>query len=111
MAFAAGKFDMTSPYFLQVPVLKDLKNQSPEAICELMPSNVNRNVMLNREAPPFNNSELQRPAALSVDRKAFVDILTEGKGNTGGAMPPPPDALCGMPDDILKTLPGYDPGA
>src|SRR6266700_4212685 len=66
MAFAAGKFDMTSPYFLQVPVLKDVKNQAPDAICELTPSNVNRNVMLNREAPPFNNPELRQAAALSV---------------------------------------------
>ena len=109
MAFAAGKFDMTSPYFLQVPVLKDVKNQAPEAICELTPSNVNRNVMLNHEAPPFNNPELQRAAALSVDRKAFVDILTEGKGNIGGAMLPPPEGIWGMPPDMLKTLPGYDP--
>src|ERR1700730_13329138 len=109
MAFAAGKFDMTSPYFLQVPVLKDGKNQAPEAICELTPSNVNRNVMLNREAPPFNNPELQQAAALSVDRKAFVDILTEGKGNIGGAMLPPPEGVWGMPPDMLKTLPGYDP--
>jgi peptide/nickel transport system substrate-binding protein len=109
MAFAAGKFDMTSPYFLQVPVLKDVKNQAPEAICELTPSNVNRNVMLNREAPPFNNPELQQAAALSVDRKAFVDILTEGKGNIGGAMLPPPEGVWGMPPDMLKTLPGYDP--
>jgi peptide/nickel transport system substrate-binding protein len=109
MAFAARNFDMTSYYFLQVPVLKDVKNQAPEAICELLPSNVNRNVMLNREAPPFNNPELLRAAALSVDRKAFVDILTEGKGNIGGAMLPPPEGVWGMPPEMLKTLPGYDP--
>jgi peptide/nickel transport system substrate-binding protein len=109
MAFAAGKFDLTSPYFLQVPVLKDVKNQAPDAICQLMPSNVNRNVMLNREAPPFNNPELRRAAALSIDRKAFVDILTEGKGNIGGAMLPPPEGVWGMPPEMLKTLPGYDP--
>jgi peptide/nickel transport system substrate-binding protein len=109
MAFAAGKFDLTSPYFLQVPVLKDAKNQAPDAICQLMPSNVNRNVMLNREAPPFNNPELRRAAALSIDRKAFVDILTEGKGNIGGAMLPPPEGVWGMPPEMLKTLPGYDP--
>src|SRR5712671_8188234 len=65
--------------------------------------------MLNHEAPPFNNPELQRAAALSVDRKAFVDILTEGKGNIGGAMLPPPEGPWGMPPDMLKTLPGYDP--
>ena len=108
MAFAAGKFDFTSPYFLQVPVLKDLKNQAPDAICQLMPSNVNRNVMFNREAPPFDNPELRRAAALSIDRKAFVDILTEGKGNIGGAMLPPPEGVWGMPPEMLKTLPGYD---
>jgi peptide/nickel transport system substrate-binding protein len=109
MAFAAGKVDFTSPYFLQIPVLKDVKTQAPEAICQLMPSNVNRNVMFNREAPPFNNPELLRAASLSVDRKAFIDILTEGKGNIGGAMLPPPEGVWGMPPDLLKTLPGYDP--
>ena len=31
LAFVAGKVDMTSPYFLQVPMLKDVKNQAPEA--------------------------------------------------------------------------------
>jgi peptide/nickel transport system substrate-binding protein len=109
MAFAAGKVDFTSPYFLQIPIVKDVKTQAPEAICELMPSNVNRNVMLNREGPPFNNPELLRAAALSVDRQAFIDILTEGKGNIGGAMLPPPEGVWGMPPEILKTLPGYDP--
>ena len=109
MAFAAGKFDFTSPYFLQVPVLKDVKNQAPDSICQLMPSNVNRNVMLNRQAPPFDNPELRRAAALSIDRKAFVDILTEGKGNIGGAMLPPPEGVWGMPPEMLKALPGYDP--
>src|ERR1700680_2626787 len=29
LAFVAGKFDMTSPYFLQVPVVSDVKNQAP----------------------------------------------------------------------------------
>ena len=35
------------------------RNQSPEAICELVPVNVNRNVMMNREAPPFNSPDLR----------------------------------------------------
>jgi peptide/nickel transport system substrate-binding protein len=109
MAFAAGKVDFTSPFFLQIPVLKDLKSQASDAICELTPSNVNRNAMFNRGAPPFNNPELLRAAALSVDRKAFIDILTEGKGDIGGAMLPPPEGVWGMPPDMLKTLPGYDP--
>jgi len=100
---------MTSPYFLQVPMLKDVKSQAPEAICELVPSNVNRNVMMNREAPPFDNPELRRAVALTLDRKAFLDTLTLGKGDLGGAMLPPPEGVWGMPAEMLKSLPGYDP--
>jgi peptide/nickel transport system substrate-binding protein len=109
LTFLAGKVDLTSPYYLQVPVVNDVKSQAPEAICNLVPVNVNRNVMMNREAPPFNNPDLRRAVALGLDRKAFVDILTLGKGDFGGVMQPPPEGIWGMPPDMLKTLPGYDP--
>jgi peptide/nickel transport system substrate-binding protein len=109
LAFVAGKVDMTSPFFLQVPLLKDAKKQDPEATCALVPSNVNRNVMMNREAAPFLQPELRGAVALTVDRKAFVDTLTEGKGDFGGAMLPPPEGVWGMPADMLKSLPGYNP--
>jgi peptide/nickel transport system substrate-binding protein len=109
LAFVAGKVDMTSPYYLQVPVLNDVKNQVPEAICELVPVNVNRTVLMNRDMPPFNNPDLRRATALSLDRKAFVDTLTLGKGDIGGVMQPPPEGIWGMPPEMLRTLPGYDP--
>jgi len=109
LSFVSGKADMTSPYFLQVPVVKDIKDQAPEATCALVPVNVNRNVMMNREAPPFNDPDLRRAAALSLDRKAFVDTLTLGKGDVGGVMQPPPEGVWGMPPEMLRTLPGYDP--
>jgi len=47
--------------------------------------------------------------ALSLDRQAFIDILTEGQGNIGGVLQPPPAGLWGMPPDMLQTLPGYGP--
>jgi peptide/nickel transport system substrate-binding protein len=109
LAFVAGKVDMTSPYYLQVPVLKDVKDQAPEAICQLVPVNVNRTVLINRETPPFNDPNLRRAIALSLDRKAFVDTLTLGNGDIGGVMQPPPEGIWGMPPEMLKTLPGYDP--
>jgi peptide/nickel transport system substrate-binding protein len=109
LAFVAGKVDMTSPYFLQVPVVSDVKNQAPEAICNLVPVNVNRNVMMNLDMPPFNDPDLRRAIALSLDRKAFVDTLTLGKGDLGGVMQPPPEGIWGMPPEMLRTLPGYDP--
>ena len=109
LAFAAGKFDMTFPHILQLPLLKDLKTQMPQAICELAPSGINRNLLVNRDKPPFDNSDLRRAMALSVDRRAFIDILSEGKGDVGGVMQPLPEGLWGMPPEILRALPGYGP--
>src|SRR5499433_3481801 len=35
LTFLAGKVDLTSPYYLQVPVVNDIRNQAPEANCVL----------------------------------------------------------------------------
>ena len=47
--------------------------------------------------------------ALALDRKAFIDILTEGQGEIGGAMLPPPEGVWGMPTEMLQTDPGLRP--
>jgi len=99
---------MTFPYSLEVPLLRDVKNQMPEAICELVPLGISRSLIVNRDVPPFDNPDLRQAMALSLDRQAFINIITEGYGDIGGAMQPPPEGLWGMPPDMLKTLPGYD---
>src|SRR5215467_3235515 len=100
---------MTFPYSLEVPLLRDVKSQMPQAICELVPLGVSRSLIVNRDVPPFDNPDLRQATALSLDRQAFINIITEGQGDIGGAMQPPPEGLWGMPPDMLKTLPGYDP--
>ena len=84
LAFIAGKFDMYSPHGVTIPLLKDIKSQAPQAICEVAPTNVNRTLIINRDKPPFDNPDLRRAMALSLDRKAFIDIITEGQGDIGG---------------------------
>jgi peptide/nickel transport system substrate-binding protein len=106
LGFIAGKFDVIT---LQPPLLREVKSQAPETICDVVPDNAARSLILNRAAPPFDNPDLRRAMALGLDRKAFIEILTEGKGDLGGAMLPPPEGVWGMPTDVLKTLPGYDP--
>ncbi len=109
LTFIAGKFDISSPYGTTVPLLQDVKTQAPQAICELTATNVSRNLILNPEKPPFDNPDLRRAVTLSLDRKAFIDIITQGKGDIGATMLPPPEGLWGMPPEMLATLPGYDP--
>jgi len=109
LAFAAGTLDMTFPYEVTVPLLKDIEQQVPEAICELRPRGVASALIVNRNAPPFDNADLRRAMALTLDRRAFIDVLSGGQGDVGAAMLPPPEGLWGMPPDRLRVLPGYDP--
>jgi peptide/nickel transport system substrate-binding protein len=108
LAFVAGKLDLI---WVTIPLLKDIKSQAPQAICEVVMDNNSRDLIVNRAVPPFDNLELRRAMALSLDRQAFIDILTEGQGAVGGSILPPPDGVWGMPPDVLHDLPGYGPDA
>jgi peptide/nickel transport system substrate-binding protein len=106
LAFIAGKFDLTFPSEVTVPLMKDMKSQAPQTVCELVPTNASTNPLVNREA---DNPDLRRALALALDRKSFIDILAEGQGDIGGAMLPPPAGVWGMPPDILAAIPGCGP--
>jgi peptide/nickel transport system substrate-binding protein len=75
----------------------------------MSPEGVSRNLAINHSVPPFDRRELRRAMAPSLDRKAFVDIISAGQGDLGGVMQPAPEGLWRMPPDILHALPGYDP--
>jgi peptide/nickel transport system substrate-binding protein len=109
LAFLADKLDMTFPYEVTVPLLKDIETQDPQAICELRPRGVASTLIVNRDAPPFDNPDLRRAMALTLDRRSFIDVLSGGQGDIGGALLPPPEGLWGLPPDRLGALPGYDP--
>jgi peptide/nickel transport system substrate-binding protein len=108
LAFTAGKFDLTFPYSLTIPLMKNIASQTPQAICELdSGEGINRHLLVNYSKPPFDNPQLRRAMALALDRKAFVDIITQGQGQIGGVLQPPPAGLWGMTPDQVQTLPGY----
>src|SRR5262249_15884691 len=102
-------FDMTFPFQVSVPLLNDLKIEAPQAVCVVVPLNATRDVVINRNAPPFNNPSLRQAVAFAIDHKAFTDILLEGRSSTGAGMMPPPEGVWGMPQEMLAGLPGYDP--
>ena len=107
LAFIAGKFDMTFPWEVTIPLLKDIKSQAPQAMCQVGPAGESIGMLINRNVPPFDNADLRRAMALAIDRKSFIDILGQGQGDVGGAMLPGPEGVWGMPADMVKTLPGY----
>src|SRR5579871_2898768 len=88
LAFVAGKFDMTFPTEVSIPLLKDVKSQAPNAICKVAPTNVSTNIIVNSSSPPFDNVDIRRAMALAIDRKAFIDIMFEGQADIGGSMEP-----------------------
>src|SRR6478672_8655265 len=57
LAFVAGQFDMTFPYEVSLPLLKDVKDQSPKAICEVGPATEATNIIMSRTKPPSDNPE------------------------------------------------------
>nr|WP_245476702.1 ABC transporter substrate-binding protein [Bradyrhizobium sp. Leo170] len=109
LAFIAGKFDMTYPTEVKIPLLKDVKTQAPNAVCVVAPTNVSTNIIVNSSNRPFDNPDIRRALALALDRKAFISILFEGQGDIGGTMLPAPDGLWAMPKEMLEQIPGYRP--
>src|SRR5262249_58694756 len=107
LGFASGKFDMMFPYWLTIPVMKDLKSQAPSAVCEITPGTISRHLLINRSIAPFDNRDVRLAMALALDRQAFIDIIAEGQGDIGGGLQPPPGGRWGMPTHMLKELPGY----
>ena len=109
LAFVAGKFDMTFPTDPTIQLVKDIKTQAPNAICDVEPLNVSTNIIVNSSSPPFNNIDVRRALALTLDRKAFISILFEGQADIGGTMEPAPAGLWAMPKEMLESIPGYGP--
>jgi peptide/nickel transport system substrate-binding protein len=109
LGLVAGKFDMSYPTDVTVPLMRDLKQQAPHLQCTLRRTNVSTNLIINRDAPPFDNPDVRRALALTIDRDSFNQIQNEGQGGIGGAMLPAPDGVWGMPAAVQQTLLGYDP--
>jgi ABC-type transport system substrate-binding protein len=81
LAFIAGKFDMSFPYEVTLQSVRDIQKQAPNAICEMTPTPVAMNLLVNRDAAPFNDPDIRRAMQLTIDRKSFLDIIAEGQGD------------------------------
>ena len=107
LSFASGRFDITFPWEVTMPILKDLKAQLPNVACQVTSMNNSTNLIVNRDAPPFDNADLRRALVLSIDRKSFVDIINQGDAQLGGTMQPVEDGVWGLPPAMYEAVAGY----
>ncbi|HVI05684.1 MAG TPA: ABC transporter substrate-binding protein, partial [Sphingomicrobium sp.] len=75
LAFVAEKFDLTFPFGISLPLMNNIKSEARKSICEIAPADQSTNLIVNRDAPPFDNPDIRRAMALTLDRKSFIDIL------------------------------------
>jgi len=109
LALGAMQFDRTPVGIISIPIMKEIQRQTSEIKCETVPWNISRHMIVNRDKPPFDNPELRRAMTLGIDRDAFSTIINGGIKHIGATMMPPPNGVWGMPEEMLKTLPGYGP--
>jgi len=109
LSFVAGRFDMTFPGDVSMTQLRDVKRRSARAVCETTAANNYTNLMLNRDAAPFDNPDIRHALLFAIDRQAFVESLEGGSGGIGGHLQPPPAGRWGMPPLALAEIPGYGP--
>ncbi len=107
LAFISGKYDLTFTAEVTPALLKDVKSQAPASRCEMLPTYTQANLLVNRDIAPFDDAKIRKAMVLTIDRKAFVDILGEGVHKMGAANLPPPEGIWGMPEAELSKIAGY----
>ena len=80
LAFVAGEFDMTFGTDVTIPLLKDVTSQAPKAVCEVAPTYVSTNLIINPKAAPFDDPKIRQAMALTLDRKSFIRHPERGQG-------------------------------
>jgi peptide/nickel transport system substrate-binding protein len=107
LAFVNGDFDLTFTQDVTAALRRDIQSQAPKIVCELNPSGNQGQLLVNRNVAPFDNAKVRRAATLALDRKAFVDIISQGNDRIGGIMLPPPEGAWGLAPEQLVGLPGF----
>src|SRR5262249_42708461 len=54
--------------FATIPLLKDLKAQAPQAVCDVVMDNTSRDLLINPAAPPFDNADRPEPRPAGLHR-------------------------------------------
>ena len=58
-----------------------MQRTNPTGVCEITTMNGTANLLVNRDASPFNDPRVRQATALTLDRKVFIDIRSEGQSS------------------------------
>ncbi len=108
LAFIAGKFDLVFNADVTIPLQRDIASQAPHAVCQRV-AGASINLIVNQAKPPFDNAKIRKAMVLTIDRQAFIDIISKGEALKGGAMTPAPQGVWGMSKSFMNSIAGYDP--
>src|SRR3546814_14591176 len=79
LAFIAGEFDMTYFGDIPFPLLRDVESQAPDAICDVRPTNVPRNLVVTPDEPPIDDPRIRHEMILVIGRAACKErVCTYG---------------------------------
>ena len=109
LAFIAGKFDMTYPTEVTIPLLKDVKTQAPNAVCVVAPTKSRTNIIVN---PPSRRSIIWTSAARWRSRstaRPSSRSCSRARAISAAPCSPAPGGLWAMPKEMLAIIPGYGP--
>ena len=106
-ALQAGRLDAFVPLEMTKTMAESVKQSAPSLVITEVGQNGSDNVVLNHKRPPFDNPAVRRAISLAMDRRAFVQGVRHGGAVVGAAMMPKPFGIWGLPEQDLRTLPGY----
>jgi len=106
-ALQAGRLDVSMPLEMTRSMAETAKKAVPSLIVMEIGQNGSDNVVLNHKRPPFDNITVRRAVSYAIDRHAAVQAVRQGGGVVGAALMPKPLGMWGLPDNELRTLPGY----
>jgi peptide/nickel transport system substrate-binding protein len=106
-ALQAGQVDIAFPSETSKTMAETMQQSNPDLVVVETATNINDNLLLNFNKPPFNDPNVRRAVSLAIDRQAYVQAVRQGGALVGGAMLPPPFGVWGLPAEELAKLPGY----
>ena len=105
-ALQAGQVDVAFPGDITPTAAEQIKKAVPSVVVTETPENVNNNIIMNIQKPPFDNVKVRLAVSHAIDRRAEIQAVNQGAGLLGVSMASRPAGVWGLAEKDLLALPG-----